>query len=213
MLQLKQTISSIDKIRQVILLTNHEKTWYNKFIQSGCTGWKFFYFFQPTNIVEKAVFWSWSSQETAAFFDCIAIKRPSHRIMRGAFLCHENTTWRFPVKYAIIRIIPITERLWNRCIRLHILKTHFKQNLASQDKAVWFLRFRLRLSLNRNTATQMPFGDWMLILTCGWFGSSPMQSEKRGHQRFDRLGWAEIREWAFLQLVRHFAPIPSGFLW
>ena len=42
---------------------------------------------------------------------------------------------------------------------------------------------------------------------------SPMQSEKRGHQRFDRLGWAEIREWAFLQLVRHFAPIPSGFLW
>ena len=37
-----------------------------------------------------------------------------------------------------------------------------------------------------------------------------MQSEKRGHQRFDRLGWAEIREWAFLQLVRRFAPIPSG---
>ena len=40
-----------------------------------------------------------------------------------------------------------------------------------------------------------------------------MQSEKRGHQRFDRLGWAEVREWAFLQLVRRFAPIPSGFLW
>ena len=37
-----------------------------------------------------------------------------------------------------------------------------------------------------------------------------MQSEKRGHQRFDRLGWAEIREWVFLQLVRQFRPNPIG---
>ena len=153
----------------------------------------------------RIVDWNWP-----VWIRCVMhCKESPCNIPAGTFVM----TWRFPIRYAIIRIIPITERLWNRCIRLHILKTHFKQNLVFQDKAVWFLRFRLRLSLNRNTAIQMPFGGWMPILICGWFGSSPMQSEKRGRQRFDRLGWAEIREWAFLQLVRRFAPIPSGFLW
>ena len=64
---LEKMFFGIDKIRQATLLTNHEKIWYNQFIQSGCTRWKFFYF-PNLLIVEKAVPWSWSSQETADFF-------------------------------------------------------------------------------------------------------------------------------------------------
>ena len=50
---LKKMFFDIDKIRQTALLTNHEKTWYNQFIQSGCTRWKFFYF-PNLLIVEKS---------------------------------------------------------------------------------------------------------------------------------------------------------------
>ncbi len=37
-----------------------------------------------------------------------------------------------------------------------------------------------------------------------------MQSEKRGRQRFDRLGWAEIREWGVFATRSPFRPNPIG---